>query len=280
MSYSTTVETARTYYNSDDADNFYAVIWGGEDIHIGIYESDQDSIIEASRKTVSRLANLVALNSKTKVLDIGSGYGGTARYLAKTTDCQVDCLNLSETQNQRNRQLNEEQNLTDKITVIDGDFENIPTEAEKYDLVLSQDAILHSGNRQQVLAEVQRILKPGGNFIFTDPMQSDDCPVGVLQPVLDRIHLDSMGSISFYSKTALELGFEKVQVIEMTNQLINHYSHVLKELENRHNEMLKVCTQDYLERMKIGLNHWIESGNKGYLAWGILHFKKPLATNS
>ncbi|MFK5970857.1 MAG: class I SAM-dependent methyltransferase [Candidatus Marithrix sp.] len=274
MSYSNTVETARTYYNSEDADNFYAVIWGGEDIHIGIYESEQDSIFEASRKTVRRLANLVTLNSKIKVLDIGSGYGGTARYLARTTDCQIDCLNLSETQNHRNRQLNQEQNLTDKITVIDGSFENIPAEAEKYDLVLSQDAILHSGNRQQVLAEVLRVLRPGGDFIFTDPMQSDDCPTGVLQPVLDRIHLDSMGSIGFYSKTAMELGFEKVQIIEMTNQLINHYKHVLKELENRHIEMLKVCSQDYLTHMKIGLNHWIESGNKGYLAWGILHFKK------
>ncbi|MDM8567028.1 methyltransferase domain-containing protein [Candidatus Halobeggiatoa sp. HSG11] len=276
MSYSTTVEVARTYYNSDDADNFYATIWGGEDIHIGIYESEQDSIFDASRKTVYRLANLVPLHSATKVLDIGSGYGGTARYLAKTTECQVDCLNLSEIQNKRNRQLNQEQNLTDKITVIDGSFEAIPVETEQYDLVLSQDAILHSSNRQQVLTEALRVLKPGGNFIFTDPMQSDDCPDGVLQPVLDRIHLDSMGSISFYSKVAMELGFEKIQVIEMTDQLINHYSHVLQELENRHVEMLKVCSQDYLTRMKTGLNHWIESGNKGYLAWGILHFKKPV----
>ncbi len=277
MSYSTTVETARTYYNSGDADNFYAVIWGGEDIHIGIYESEQDSIFNASRNTVYRLASLVRLDSEIKVLDIGSGYGGTARHLAKTTNCQVDCLNLSETQNQRNRQLNQEQNLKDKITVIDGSFENIPAEDNQYDLVLSQDAILHSGNRKQVLAEVFRVLKPGGDFIFTDPMQSDDCPTGVLQPVLDRIHLDSMGSIDFYSKTAIELGFEKIQVLEMTDQLINHYTHVLKELDNRHTEMLKVCNQDYLARMKVGLNHWIESGNKGYLAWGILHFRKPVA---
>ena len=277
MSYSTTVETARTYYNSSDADNFYAVIWGGEDIHIGIYESEQDSISNASRNTVYRLASLVRLDSEIKVLDIGSGYGGTARHLAKTTNCQVDCLNLSETQNQRNRQLNQEQNLTDKITVIDGSFENIPAEDNQYDLVLSQDAILHSGNRKQVLAEVFRVLKPGGDFIFTDPMQSDDCPTGVLQPVLDRIHLDSMGSIDFYSKTAIELGFEKIQVLEMTDQLINHYTHVLKELDNRHTEMLKVCNQDYLARMKVGLNHWVESGNKGYLAWGILHFRKPVA---
>ncbi|MDM8568733.1 methyltransferase domain-containing protein [Thiotrichales bacterium HSG1] len=276
MKYSVAVETARSYYNSDDADNFYATIWGGEDIHIGLYESEQDSIFDASRKTVHRLANLVSLNNESKVLDIGSGYGGTARYLAKTTGCKVDCLNLSETQNQRNRQLNQEQNIADRITVIDGSFELIPTENEQYDLVLSQDAILHSGNRKQVFVEVFRVLKPDGNFVFTDPMQSDDCPTGVLQPVLDRIHLSSMGSIGFYSKIAAELGFEKIQIIEMTNQLINHYTHVLKELENNHAEMLKICEQDYLERMKIGLNHWIESGNKGYLAWGILHFRKTI----
>ena len=279
MNYSTSVETARTYYNSDDADNFYAIIWGGEDIHIGLYESEQDSIYDASRETVYFLINSVSLplNSKTKVLDIGSGYGGTARYLAEKFKCHVDCLNLSETQNQRNRQLTQEQNFTDKITVIDGSFEAIPTQDEQYDLVLSQDAILHSSDRQQVLAEAFRVLKPGGEFIFTDPMQSNDCPAGVLQPVLDRIHLDSMGSIDFYSKTAIELGFEKIQIIERTEQLINHYSHVLKELQNHHAEMLKVCDQDYLERMKIGLNHWIESGNKGYLAWGFLHFRKSIS---
>ncbi|MEN8215162.1 MAG: methyltransferase domain-containing protein [Pseudomonadota bacterium] len=276
--YSTTVETARTYYNSDDADNFYATIWGGEDIHIGLYEKEDDSIFEASHRTVQKIASLLTLNESTKVLDIGAGYGGTARYLAKTSGCQVDCLNLSEIQNQRNRQLNQEQGLADKLGVIDGNFEAIPSEDQQYDVVLSQDAILHSGNRRKVLEEVDRVMKPGGEFIFTDPMQSDDCPEGVLQPVLDRIHLDSMGSLGFYSQTADNLGFEKIQVIEMTEQLVNHYSHVLQEVEARNDDILKVCSQDYIERMKVGLNHWIESGKKGYLAWGILHFRKGKKT--
>jgi sarcosine/dimethylglycine N-methyltransferase len=270
--YSTTVETSRTYYNSGDADNFYATIWGGEDIHIGIYEND--SIFDASHRTVQKIANLLTLNESTRVLDIGAGYGGAARYLAKTHGCYVDCLNLSEIQNKRNRQLSQQQSLTDKIQVIDGSFEAIPAENQQYDVVWSQDAILHSGNRRKVLEEVYRVLKPKGEFIFTDPMQSDDCPEGVLQPVLDRIHLDSMGSIGFYTKTAEELGFEKVQIIEMTEQLVNHYSHVLQELQARYDELLKVCSQEYLERMKVGLNHWIEKGQKGYLSWGIMLFRK------
>jgi cyclopropane fatty-acyl-phospholipid synthase-like methyltransferase len=272
--YSEKVETARTYYNSNDADNFYATIWGGEDIHIGLYEKENDTIFEASHRTVAKIASLLKLTPSTKVLDIGAGYGGTARYLSKTTGCHVTCLNLSEKQNQRNREMNQKQNLTDKIEVLDGDFENIPSPDQNYEVVISQDAILHSGNRRKVLEEVARVIKPGGDFLFTDPMQKDDCPPGVLQPVLERIHLDSMGSIDFYSQTAAQLGFEKIQIIEMTEQLVNHYSRVLQELKSREQEIGQVCSQDYIDRMKKGLNHWIEKGSQGYLAWGILHFQK------
>ncbi len=82
--YSSTVETARNYYNSTDADRFYATIWGGEDIHIGLYEQDTDTIFDASRRTVQTMASMIKdLGPKTRVLDIGSGYGGSARYLTK-----------------------------------------------------------------------------------------------------------------------------------------------------------------------------------------------------
>ena len=58
--YSEVVETARSYYNSDDADNFYFHVWGGEDIHIGLYEAPGESIAAASRRTVQRMASEVA----------------------------------------------------------------------------------------------------------------------------------------------------------------------------------------------------------------------------
>ena len=274
QAYSSTVETARTYYNSDDADNFYATIWGGEDIHIGLYTSEKQSIFDASHSTVEKIASLLTLTQVSRVLDLGAGYGGSARYLAKTFGCHVDCLNLSETQNQRNRQLNQEQGLDSQLQVIDGNFESIPKPDQQYDVVWSQDAILHSGNRQQVFEEVYRVLKPGGQFIFTDPMQSDNCPENVLQPVLDRLHLDSMGSIGFYTQMAEKLGFKTIQALDLSQQLVNHYSRVLQEVNVRNDEITQVCSPEYIARMKVGLNHWIEKGKNDYLAWGILHFQK------
>merc|ERR1711964_535831 len=90
---------------------------------------------------------------------------------------------------------------------VDGSFEDIPCNDVTFDIVWSQDAILHSGNRGQVLEEVDRVLKKNGEFIFTDPMQANDCPEGVLQPILDRIHLETLGSPEFYLDQARKLGW-------------------------------------------------------------------------
>ena len=276
VGYSQSVETARSYYNSQDADRFYATVWGGEDIHVGLYEHNTDTISDASQKTVQKMASMVNnLGPATRVLDIGSGYGGSARHLVKHYGCQVGCLNLSETQNARNRELNAQGKYSLVINVIDGSFEDIPMPDHSVDVVWSQDAILHSENRDKVFEEVKRVLSEGGQFIFTDPMQSEHCPKEVLQPILDRIHLDSLGSIPRYKDMLLGLGFKELEIVDLSENLSAHYERVLEEVLASQWNLLRVCSEDYIERMKTGLQHWIDGGKGGHLTWGILHFQKP-----
>jgi sarcosine/dimethylglycine N-methyltransferase len=267
--------TAETYYDSDDADHFYETVWGGEDIHIGIYDEPGTSIPDASHKTVAMMAaSLKNVTADSKVIDLGAGYGGSARYLARKFGCHVTCLNLSERQNERNRLLNKQHGLEDKVGVLHGSFEDIPEPDNAMDLVWSQDAFLHSGQRRRVLEEIDRITRPGGELIFTDPMQADDCPAGVLQPVYDRLELDSLGSIKWYREQLADLGFEEVKVTRMVEQLRNHYDNVGAELASRQNELVGKISMDYLSRMLVGLKNWVDAADKGYLSWGILHFRK------
>jgi sarcosine/dimethylglycine N-methyltransferase len=208
-------------------------------------------------------------------LDIGAGYGGAARYLARTTGASVTCLNLSDVENDRNRRQTEEQGLSDRVRVVHGSFESIPEADSSFDLVWSQDAILHSGNREQVLDEVARVLRPGGEFIFTDPMQADDIDdPSQLQPIYDRIHLSNLASIAFYKAELEKRGFEVIEIVPMLEQLRNHYSRVRAELESRREELAKAVSNEYIERMLAGLQHWVDGADRGLLAWGVLHFRK------
>lgn len=274
--YDTATQTARDYYNSDDADRFYAEVWGGQDIHIGLYETPDEPIRDASRRTVDRLIErLGAVSPDATVLDLGAGYGGAARRMVERLGCKAVCLNLSEAENQRNRQLNEEAGVADRIKVLDGSFEDIPLEAESADFAWSQDAILHAGDREKVLAEVDRVLKPGGRFVFTDPMRADDCPDGVLDPILARIHLSDLGSPGFYQSRAASLGWRDLGYQSMPDQLTRHYTRVLETTEAQADRLQGHISDGYLDRMKTGLNHWIAGGEAGHLAWGLFCFEKP-----
>jgi len=126
-----------------------------------------------------------------------------------------------------------------------------------------------------VLAEVERVLRPGGSLIFTDPKQADDCPEGVLGSILERIHLSDLGSFAWYREEARKLGFVEVRTIVLTEQLVRHYSRVREELASRYDAMVRLSHKDYVDRMLTGLSHWIDGGKRGHLAWGILHFRAP-----
>jgi len=273
--YDQATQTAREYYNSSDADTFYAEVWGGEDIHVGLYKSEDEPIREASRRTVDYLIDrLGEVKKDDVVLDIGAGYGGAARRLVERFGCKVVCLNLSEAENERNREFNEKAGVADRIEVLDGSFEAIPLEDDTVDHVWCQDAVLHSGDRAKVLSEVDRVLRSGGRFVFTDPMKADDCPDGVLDPILARIHLPDLGSPGFYMAQASALGWKDLGYEPMTEQLVNHYSRVLATTEAEQDRLKGLVSDDYIERMKKGLGHWIEGGKAGHLAWGVFLFEQ------
>ena len=266
------IALARDYYDSAEADDFYRTIWGGEDIHIGLYDRGSD-IRQASRRTVDRMAAKAGELSGKRVLDLGSGYGGAARVLAQEHGANVVCLNLSAVENDRNRALTRDAGLIDKVAVVDGSFDAVPFDDESFDLAWSQDAILHAPDRRAVLNEVARVLKTSGDFIFTDPMQAD--AIGdseALKPIYDRIHLPDLASFEFYRDELAERDFDEVSVEDLTGHMHIHYTRIAEELDARRHEL--GSGDAFVDRMLAGLRHWVSGARDGLLAWGILHFKK------
>jgi sarcosine/dimethylglycine N-methyltransferase len=269
-------DVTEEYYDSDDADAFYSTIWGGEDLHVGLYDETSD-IRAASDRTISAMiSKLPDLGPDSRVLDLGAGYGGAMRTVVRETGASAICLNISGTQNDYNRQKIQQARLGDRIEVCHGIFEDVPQDDASVDVVWSQDAFLHSDRRDTVIAETWRVLKPGGHLIFTDPMQADDVPEGVLQPVYDRLQLKSLGSIAFYRHSAETLGFETVDIDAMPHQLRTHYARVRAELLANYDVLRENgASTAYLDKMAIGLENWVKAADDGYLAWGILVFRKP-----
>lgn len=270
------VQVAREYYDSADADLFYREVWGGEDIHVGLYQSDTESIAAASRRTVARMAELAgALTPGSRVIDLGAGYGGAMRYLAQAFGSHCTALNLSGVENERDRRMNREAGLADRIDVVDGDFASLDYPDDNFDLAWSQEALLHTDARAKVCREAARVLRPGGRFVFTDPMQADDVSSDSLQAIYDRLHLSSLASPTFYRDTLAGCGMREVTFEEQPEQLIRHYGRVREVLIEKADRLRQQgMTDDYIERMKCGLTHWVNGGRESVLTWGIFVFEK------
>lgn len=272
-------EGARIHYNKAEEDRFYHRVWAGDDVYVGVgwFEHATDSVYDACRRLVERMADRVAHHgSGSRVLDLGAGYGAAARYLAGERDYQVDCLNLSDDQNTQNQARNQVRGLADQISITQGYFEDLSfADDATYDIVWSQDAIIHSPNKPQVFAEVNRVLKPGGDFIFVDVLQSaDGANDSFVQFIVNYFHLESLGSFNLYRQYADQHGWREIEVLDLTDQLVTHYQRLQQQLTERYDELQDEFSAENLDGRKDRLQQWLLAGKDGNLEWGLFHFRK------
>ena len=114
------------------------------------------------------LAGAAGLESGSRVLDLGCGIGGPARYLAATFGCQVTGLDLSPGFIDAGTYLTARCGLSDRVTFQAGDALHLPFEDGAFDAVFLQHVAMNVEDRAALYGEVHRVLVPGGRFATYD----------------------------------------------------------------------------------------------------------------
>jgi sarcosine/dimethylglycine N-methyltransferase len=112
----------------------------------------------------AELAELVGITANMSILDVGSGVGGPARYLAATSGCQVTGVDLSEPFVDAARYLTERTGQTDHVRFQAASALDLPFDAGHFDAVLLQHVAMNIADRRRLYHEIRRVLKPGGRF--------------------------------------------------------------------------------------------------------------------
>src|SRR5882724_1713139 len=128
---------------------------------------------------------LAKLNSGEVVLDLGSGGGIDVLLSAKRVgptgkayglDMTDEMLALAN-ENQRKAGAN-------NVEFLKGEIENIPLPDNSVDVIISNCVINLSANKDRVLGEAFRVLKPGGRFAVSDVVTRGEMPPEIRQSVL------------------------------------------------------------------------------------------------
>jgi SAM-dependent methyltransferase len=122
---------------------------------------------EEYRRFLARLAP----TTDSHVLEIGSGNGGAAVYLATATKARATGLDNNEAGIRRAVALSKAKGVEDRVEFRLGDAAGtLPFAGETFDAVFANDTFSLIPDRAGLLRECHRVLRPGGRLLYTDPM--------------------------------------------------------------------------------------------------------------
>jgi len=121
----------------------------------------------------AELAKAARIEPSTRVLDLGCGIGGPARYLAATFGCKVTGVDLSPAFIDAATYLTARCGLSDRIAFQAGDALHLPLEDAAFDTVFLQHVAMNIENRPALYTEARRILAPGGQLATYDLVRGD-----------------------------------------------------------------------------------------------------------
>lgn len=179
--------------------------------------------------------------------------------------------------------MNAEAGLDRLIDVVEGSFEDCGgrlLEENGYDLVWSQDAFLHSADREGILDGVDRVVVPtGGKVVFTDLMEREGADPRALQEVVQRIPVEHYATPEFYRSGMLERGFRDEGFEELTGHLARHYEKTVEDLEAYEDGLVREgrgreIDRAYSEKTKKGLMAGAKAAGSGSMVWGIFYFSR------
>src|SRR5689334_5982423 len=122
------------------------------------------------------LAKLAGITADMSVLDVGSGVGGPARFLAATYHCRVTGVDLSEPFVEAARYLTERTGQSGQVSFETGNALELPFDDGRFDVVLLQHVAMNISDRMRLYREIRRVLKSGGMFAIFDVVLNDGEP--------------------------------------------------------------------------------------------------------
>ena len=187
----------------DELDPIYRELWG-EHLHHGFWRSGSERPDQAVEALSDLVSERLGLKAGTRLVDIGCGYGATARRFAGQ-GAQVVGFTLSIEQTKRSPP-------TRGVTILCRDWLENGLDCATWDGAYAIESSEHLPDKAGFFREARRVLKQDGRLVVCAWLAREQPSSWeirhLLEPICHEGRLPSMGSESEYRSLAAEAGFE------------------------------------------------------------------------
>jgi len=171
------------------------------------------------------LADVAGIRAGHHVLDVCSGVGGPARWLAFRRGCRVTGLDFTTSRVESAKRLSQRARLDHLVNFVHGDATRMPLQDSDYDVVIGQESWLHIPDKPALVSECIRVLKPGGTIAFTDIVA-----LSPLEPATEaRLAVEMRTSNIASVETYVALLEERGCAVEVQDDLSGEWKRLLVE---------------------------------------------------
>lgn len=114
------------------------------------------------------LADRLPVEPGQRILDIGCGLGGPARYMAKRFQCHVSGIDITEPFVDAANRLTALLRMEQMVSIEHGDGQRLPYADSHFDGAYTQHVTMNVADRPRFFGEAFRVLKPGAFFALTE----------------------------------------------------------------------------------------------------------------
>jgi cyclopropane fatty-acyl-phospholipid synthase-like methyltransferase len=152
------------FYDALRSRGFVSAALGHGDAYIG-----QECLLTADE--IMAFARRAGLSAGTTVLDVGSGTGGPACYLARQLGCRVVGVDVSAVGHAQAEARARDAGLRDLVQFREGDIHTLTLPSAAFEVVMGLDAWCHIPQRGALLRRCAALLRPGGRLAFYDHVE-------------------------------------------------------------------------------------------------------------